>query len=131
MKTVQFTALCLMLATVAAYAEPAVEQEGPLSPCMGAPDPSNDLLPRAADQWAVEIATTFSKEAALVAFNRMKQKHADILGDYEPIVVEQCNLSMGNKSQYSARVVTETRDAADSLCDKLQQSGGTCLVQKN
>jgi len=126
MKTVQLTALCLMLATVPAHAEQAVEQEGPLSPCIGAPDPSNDSL-----QWVVDIATSFSKEQALDAFNRMKQAHADILGDYEPIVVEQCNLSMGNKPQYSARIVTESRDAANSLCNKLQQSGSICLVQKN
>jgi len=131
MKTVQLTALCLMLATVPAHAEQAVEQEGPLSPCIGAPDPSNDSLPRVADQWVVDIATSFSKEQALDAFNRMKQAHADILGDYEPIVVEQCNLSMGNKPQYSARIVTESRDAANSLCNKLQQSGSICLVQKN
>jgi hypothetical protein len=38
---------------------------------------------------------------------------------------------LGNKPQYSAGIVTDSRDAADSLCNKLQQSGGACLVQKN
>jgi hypothetical protein len=120
-----------MLATVSALAEPAVEQEGPLSPCTGAPDPAEDTLPKASNQWVVEIATAFSKQQALDAFNRVKQEHADILGDYTPIVVEQCDLSMGNKPQYSARIVRDSQDEAASLCNKLQQSGGSCLVQKD
>lgn len=131
MKTVHLTVLCLMLASLPALAEPTTEQEGPLSPCIGAPDSANDSLPKASSQWVVQIATAFSKEQALDQFNRVKQEHADILGDETPIVVEQCDLSMGNKPQYSARIVRDSRDEATSLCNKLQQSGGACLVQKD
>ena len=131
MKTVQLTALCLMLASLPAFAEPATQQEGPLSPCVGAPDPADDNLPQAASQWVVQIATAFSKEQALDQFNRVKQEHADVLGDATPIVVERCNLTMGNKPQYSVRIVADSKDDATSLCKKLQQSGGACLVQKD
>jgi len=131
MKTVQLAAICLAVATLPVLAKPMVEQEGPLSPCIVAPDPADDTLKKASDQWVVEIATAFSQEQALDIFNRMKQEHADVLGDFAPIVVEQCNLSMGNKPQYSARIVTESQDEAQSLCRKLQQSGGACLVQKD
>ena len=130
MNTAQLTVLWLMLCSAPALADTALEQEGPLSPCIGAPDASNDSLPRETDQWVVQIATTFSKAQAIDAFDRMKENYTNILGDYEPIVVEHCNLSMGNKPQYSARIVMESRDAADNLCNELQQSGGACLVQK-
>ena len=131
MKTLQIAALWLAVATLPALAAPAVEQQGPLLPCVGAPDAADDTLQKASDQWVVEIATAFSEQEALDIFNRIKQEHADILGDFAPIVVEQCNLSMGNKPQYSARIVTDSQDKADSLCQKLQQSGGSCLVQKD
>jgi hypothetical protein len=136
MNTARSTVLWLMLFTVPALADTAtedagLEQEGPLSPCIGAPDASNDSLPSATDQWVVQIATTFSKEQAIDAFDRVKQNYTNILADYEPIVVEHCNLSMGNKPQYSARIVMASRASADTLCSKLQQSGGACLVQKD
>ena len=131
MRTIQLAALLLAIATLPALADPTIEQEGPLSPCIGAPDAADDTMKEASDQWAVEIATAFTEDEAVDMFNRMKQEHSDILGDFAPIVVEQCNLSMGNKPQYSARVITESRDEADSLCQKLQQSGGSCLVQKD
>lgn len=131
MKTVQLAAMCLAAATLPVLANPMVEQEGSLSPCIGAPDSANDTLEEASDQWVVEIATAFSEQQALDMFNRMKQEHADVLGDVAPIVVAQCNLSMGNKPQYSARIVAESQDEADSLCRKLQQGGGACLVQKD
>jgi hypothetical protein len=53
-----------------------------------ATSPRIALLGSVEFQWSVEIATAFSKEQALDAFNRMKQDHVDVLGNYEPIVVE-------------------------------------------
>ena len=125
-----------MVATLPALADPVVvEQEGPLAPCAKAPDAASDGSAQQATEsefpWAVEIATAFSKEEALDQFNRMKQDHTSVLGTVDPIVVEQCNLSMGTKPQFSARIPAETREAANSLCAKLQESGGACLVQKN
>lgn len=131
MKTVQLATICLAVATLPVLADPRFEQEGPLTPCIGVPDQADDTLQKASDQWVVEVATAFTQQQALDKFNHMKQEHADVLGDFAPIVVEQCNLSMGNRPQYSARVVTESQDEADSLCQKLQQSGGACLVQKD
>ena len=47
------------------------------------------------------------------------------------MVVESCDLHMGTDLQYSVRIGTDSRDAADSLCAKLQAAGGACIVQKN
>jgi hypothetical protein len=124
--------LCMILAAGPVFAGPTVE-EGPLSPCVqGQEDASGDsssVLPAYA--WGVEISTSFSKQDALDQFARIKQDHADILGNYEPVVVETCDLHMGPKLQYSARIGMDSREDADSLCAKLAADGGACIVQKN
>lgn len=79
----------------------------------------------------VEIATSFSKQDALDQFARVKRDHADILGAYEPMMVETCDLHMGTAPLYSARIGMESREYGDRLCAKLQADGGACIVQKN
>src|SRR4029079_19281326 len=82
-----------------------VEQEGPLSPCVQTPDSaSTDSSAAPAQPWGIQIATALSKEEALAEFSRVKQDHADILGSYDPIIVAQCDLHLGTKLQYSARI---------------------------
>jgi len=61
----------------------------------------------------------------------VKQDHADILGSYDRILIEQCDLHMGTRVQYSARIGAASREDADALCAKLMASGGACIVQKN
>ena len=125
--------LCLALSVAPAFAGPAVEQEGPLSPCAppqaGAGSDSSQTQP--APSWGVEIATSFSKDDALAQFAKVKQGHSGVLGNYEPTVIESCDLHMGTKLQYSARIGTASRDEADALCAKLRADGGACIVQKN
>ncbi|MGH6802072.1 MAG: SPOR domain-containing protein [Methyloceanibacter sp.] len=132
MKNVLPLVLCLMLAAQQAFAGPTVE-EGPLSPCappqgQAGGDSSQAQL---APAWGIVIATSFVKDDALAQFAKVKQDHSDILGSYEPIVVETCNLNMGTKLQYSARIGTDSREDAEALCAKLQEDGGACIVQKN
>ncbi len=123
--------LLALLAAGPALAGPTVE-EGPLAPCSqpqgGA---SGDASAQAAYAWGVEIATSFSKQQALDQFAQAKQTYADLLGDYDPMVVESCDLHMGTDLQYSVRIGMDSRDAADTLCAKLQAAGGACIVQKN
>ena len=119
---------CMLLAaSPVAAEEPAAEQEGPLSPCVQ----GTDKAPKASDSWAVEIATAFSEDQALTRFNQMQKDHSDVLGDYQPVVIEQCDLSLGRAASYSARIVMDDEKAARDLCDKLQKDGGACLVQKD
>ena len=122
-----------MLAAVPAFGGATVGQEGPLSPCAQTPSgASGNAADTQADQsWGVEIATAFSKEEALDEFTQAKQDYADILGSYEPDLIEQCDLHMGTKLQYSARIKMDTRENANALCAKLRARGGACIVQKN
>jgi hypothetical protein len=125
--------LCLLLGAAPALAGAAVEPEGPLSPCAPtqAASGSDAAQPPSEPSWGVEIATSFSKDDALAQFTKIKQDHTSVLGAYDPTVVETCDLHMGTKLQYSARIGTDTREAADALCAKLRNEGGACIVQKN
>jgi hypothetical protein len=123
--------LCVTITAGPAFAGATVEQEGPLSPCAQTPGGASAGSPAAqAQAWGVEIATAFSKEEALAEFDRVKQDHSDILGS-DPIIVPQCDLHLGTKLQYSARIGAASREDADALCAKLRASGGACIVQKN
>jgi len=129
MKNVLPLVLCLMLSAQQTSAGPTVE-EGPMSPCAPPQTEASNGTPPA-HAWGVEIATSFSQEDALAQFARVKQDHANLLGSYDPMVVETCDLHMGTKLQYSARIGMDSREDADSLCAKLQADGGACIVQKN
>ena len=123
--------LFVALAAGSALAGPTVE-EGPLSPCTQPQGQRGaDTAAPPAYAWGVEIATSFSKDEALSAFAQAKQDHASLLGSYDPMVVETCDLHMGTDVQYSVRIGTDSREDADSLCAKLQAAGGACIVQKN
>jgi hypothetical protein len=134
MKGAQLLCLCLILAVSPALAAgPAVEEEGPLGPCVqtnGTTD--GDAAPaQSGPPWGVEIATSFYKQEALDDFARVQQQYADLLGSYQPLIVEDCDLHMGTTPQYSARIGTDSREDADALCAKLRAKGGACVVQKN
>lgn len=124
--------LCMILAAGVVHAGPVVE-EGPLSPCVHPQEEAGSDSSSAppASAWGVEIATSFSKQDALDQFARVKRDHADILGAYEPMMVETCDLHMGTAPLYSARIGMESREYGDRLCAKLQADGGACIVQKN
>ena len=123
--------LCLIFAAGPAFGGATVEQEGPLTPCVQTPGGAGGGATAQAQPWGIEIATAFSKEEVLDEFAHVKQDHADILGSYDPILIEQCHLHMGTKVQYSARIGAASREDADELCAKLMASGGVCIVQKN
>ena len=124
--------LFALLGATAVAAGPATEAEGPLSPCAPAQAESDAAASgQSAAPWGVEIASGFSEDEALADFDRAKQDHADILGSYEPMLVQTCDLHLGTKLRYSARIGMQSRDDADKLCASLQAAGGACIVQKN
>src|SRR4029078_7390584 len=121
--------LCLTITAGPAFASTTIEQEGPLSPCVQTPDSaSTDLSAAPSQPWGIQIATALSKEEALAEFSRVKQDHADILGSYDPIIVTQCDLHLGTKLQYSARIGAARRE--DALCAKLRASGACIRAEE-
>jgi len=122
--------LWVMFGAAPALAESAVD-EGPLSPCIPSQSDSGAADDQPAYAWGIELASAFSKDEALSEFDRVKQDHPDLLGSYEPMLVESCDLHLGTALRYSARIGMDSRDAADALCAKLQAAGAACIVLKN
>lgn len=128
MKGAQLLGLCLILAAGPASAGPTVDEVGPLRPCVEGGDAAQA---QSGPARGVEIATSFNKQEALDDFARVQKQYSDLLGSYQPLIVEDCNLHMGTSPQYSARIGIDSRDDADALCAKLRAQGGACVVQKN
>jgi hypothetical protein len=112
-----------------ALADP-IEAGNPLAPCADSGTVPEDLMPKGAG-WGVQIASDFSKQGALDDFAQVQKNYSDILGDYSPTVVAVCNLNMGTRLRYSARVAFDDRDAANQLCAKLRKAGGACIVLRD
>ena len=81
--------------------------------------------------WGVHVSTSFSKAKALAQFGRLRQQHASLLGERDPFVVPQRNLSRGRRALYLVQIGADSRADADRLCAKLRAQGGACIVQKN
>jgi hypothetical protein len=131
MQALRLFGLSLILAAAPAFAGTAVEDEGPLGPCVKGDSTTSDAQTPSGPAWGVEIATSFNKQEALDDFTSVQKQYADLLGSYQPLVVEECDLHMGMAPQYSARIGLDSRDDADVLCAKLKAQGGACVVQKN
>jgi transglycosylase-like protein with SLT domain/sporulation related protein len=81
--------------------------------------------------WGVQVSTSFSKDNALAQFGRLKRRYQDLLGDREPFVLPERNLSRGRRYLYMVQIGADSRDDAAKLCAQLRSDGGACIVQKN
>ena len=77
------------------------------------------------------MSTSFSKSKALAQFARLRARHQALLGDREPFVQPDRNLSRGRRSLYMVQIGADSRADAAKLCDRLRSDGGACIVQKN
>jgi hypothetical protein len=81
--------------------------------------------------WGVQLATDFSRGKVAGMFGALKQRHAKLLADLQPMYVAERNLSRGRRSMVALRVGTDSRADALKLCQRLRADGGICTVQKN
>jgi hypothetical protein len=81
--------------------------------------------------WGVHVTTSFSKAKALAQFARLKRAHASLLGDRDPFVQPERNLSRGRRAMYLVQIGADSRADAEKLCAELRSDGGACIVQKN
>jgi hypothetical protein len=81
--------------------------------------------------WGVQLAADFSQTKVAGLFADLKQRHATLLADAEPIYVAARNLSRGRRAMVALRIGAETREAALSLCQRLRSAGAVCTVEKN
>ena len=81
--------------------------------------------------WGVQVSTSFSTGNALAQFGRLKRQYQTLLGDREPFVLPERNLSRGRRNLYMVQIGADSRDNAAKLCAQLRSDGGACIVQKN
>jgi len=79
--------------------------------------------------WVVQLIGKPSRALATLAWSQLKHKHAAILADREPLLVET-KLS-GGMSWYRVRIATDGLERARALCGQLENAGASCLVQRN
>jgi len=81
--------------------------------------------------WGIQLAGNFSKERALAAFARVRDRYAGVIGDARPMIIGTRLRNRGTQVFYRVRLPAETRPAADALCGKIRAVGGACIVLRS
>jgi hypothetical protein len=81
--------------------------------------------------WGVQISGSFSKAAALRAYQRASGAYASVLGGIEPMILGGHVRSRGFRPYYRVRAPAATRAEADALCARLLRVGGACVVLRS
>ena len=83
------------------------------------------------DPWGVELVGGPTDATALMAYRRMQEKYASILGSREPLIVHH-GLGRGSMGWAHVRVGADNRSTAEKLCANLRAAGVIyCEVQRN
>jgi hypothetical protein len=81
--------------------------------------------------WGVQLAGNFSKNLALAAFARDRQRYSEVLAGLEPFVIATRLRNRGPRAFFRVRLPAPTRAAAQQLCRKLHTLGGSCIVLRS
>jgi hypothetical protein len=81
--------------------------------------------------WGVQISGSFSKGAALAAFERARAAYGAILGGIEPMILGGVLRARGYRAFYRVRAPAQTRAEAEALCARLERVGGACVVLRS
>jgi hypothetical protein len=81
--------------------------------------------------WVVQLIGDDTEAIAVSRYRQMQTKHSALLGIYEPIVVNTTLKSGAPPIWTRVRVGLDSREAADSLCAKLESAGERCVVQRS
>jgi hypothetical protein len=81
--------------------------------------------------WVAQLIGDGSETNALSRFHQLQKKHPALLGIYEPVIIRTTFRARAEPIWTRIRVELNTRQAAESLCSKLEVAGEHCLVQRN
>jgi SPOR domain len=79
--------------------------------------------------WVAQLIGESSETAALSRFHQMQRELRSVLGSYEPAIL-RTTLKDGT-IWVRVRIEFDTRQAADSLCSKLEAVRKHCFVLRN
>lgn len=102
-----------------------------LSMAKAAPMPRLGLPPGEWHPWGVLIAQDFSPARARRIFERVQQRHSQLLGDEKLMLLIGHNRRFGYRLRHFAMIGRDSRDEALALCRELTRAGGICTVAKN
>jgi hypothetical protein len=95
---------------------------------LGAAAPTDAATSSLFAPWGVQISGSFSKDAALRAYERARAAYGGILGDVDPMLIGSVLRSRGSRLFYRVRAPAMSRVEANTLCNKLLRAGGACVV---
>jgi hypothetical protein len=81
--------------------------------------------------WGVQIAASFSREAAMRAFERVQHDFYSVVGGKNPFVLGSAVRSRGFRPFYRVRLPAQSRPEAEKLCASLEAAGGACVVLRS
>ncbi len=85
----------------------------------------------AARAWGVQLAAGFDRNRALATYARAMKRLSAVIGDQDPSLLGTTWRSRGIRTFYQVRIGTDTRVAADDLCNRIRRAGGACFVLRN
>lgn len=122
------------MATNVASADPAVDDKGCIeitAELKRGRGGTSLLAAGATAPWGVQLAGNFSKELALAAYNRSSSRLGSVIGELQPMIIGMRLRHRGNVPFYRIRLPAPTRVEANTLCNRIQSVGGTCIVLKS
>jgi len=81
--------------------------------------------------WGVQLAGGFNRDVALATYSRAMTRLRPVIGDQEPSLLVSLFRNRGTHMFYQVRIGTDTRPAADDLCNRIRRAGGACFVLRN
>jgi hypothetical protein len=81
--------------------------------------------------WVAQLIGDSSETTAMSRFRQMQGKLRSALGSYEPSILRTSIKTGSAPIWVRVRVEFDTRQAAESLCAKLEAAREPCLVQRN
>ena len=85
----------------------------------------------AAQPWGVQLAGGFDRNLAMSMYSRAMAKLRSVIGDQTPTLLRVQNRSRGMRPFYQVRIGSDTRQAANDLCNRILHAGGACFVLRN
>jgi hypothetical protein len=81
--------------------------------------------------WGVQLSAGFSREGALRSYAAIAKRHSTVLQGHDPSIIASRLLSRGPRTFYQVRVGANTRQVAETLCEKIRRGQGACMVLRN
>src|SRR5271169_6714982 len=81
--------------------------------------------------WGVQLAGGFNRDQALAMYSRAMTRLRPVIGDQDPSLLTSLFRNRGTHMFYQVRIGTDTRPAADDLCNRIRRAGGACFVLRN